>query len=160
MLGFFHESIVSRVFEVVGKLYGATVFPYLWMFLLGVFLCDNKERCLGFLKRGWFPLLAVAYVVIKSGCDIHLLHYGLVAGVLSFMGFLGFAYRFPQLNLKVDVSYAVYVYHMVAVNAFITLGFTGSLWYLPLVFVISFAIGFASTKTIGAFGIRKKTKAG
>ncbi|MBR5694152.1 MAG: hypothetical protein IKX42_10700 [Fibrobacter sp.] len=146
--------------EVVGKLYGVTVFPYMWMFLLGVFLCDNRERCLGFLKRAWLPMMVVAYVVIKSGCDVRLVHYGLVACVLSFMGFLGFAYRFPRLNLKVDVSYAVYVYHMVVVNAFVALGLVNDLWYLPLVFVITFLIGYASTKTIGAFGLRKKTKAG
>ena len=145
---------------MLGKLYGVTVFPYLWMFLLGVILCDNRERCLGFLKRAWFPLLAVAYIIITSGYDVRLVHYGLVAGILSFMGFLGFAYRFPRLNLKVDVSYSVYVYHMVVVNAFVALGLTGSLWYLPLVFAITFLIGYASTKTIGAFGLRKKTNAG
>ena len=158
LLGMLHESIVSRVPEVVGKLYSVTVFPYLWMFLLGVFLCDNKERCLGFLKKTWIPLMIVAYVVIKFECDIYLVHYGFVAGVLSFMGFLGFAYRFPQLNLKVDTSYAVYVYHMVVVNAFVALGLTGCLWFLPLVFAITFVISYVSTKTVGEFGLRKKTK--
>lgn len=158
LLAGFHEQIISRVPEVVGKLYGMTIFPYMWMFLLGVFLCDNRERCLGFLKRAWLPLIVVAYVVTKSGCDVCLVHYGLVDNVLSFMGFLGFAYRFPQFNLKVDISYGVYVYHMVVLNAFIVLGFVNNLWYLALVFVITFLIGYASTKTIGAFGLRMKTK--
>lgn len=68
------------------------------------------------------------------------------------------AYRFPQLNIKTDVSYAVYVYHMVVVNVFIALGLVQNIVYLALVFVITIAIGYASTKTIGAFGLKKKTE--
>lgn len=142
--------------EIVGKLYGATVFPYMWLFLLGVFICDNKDRCLEITKNFWLLLFVIAYLVIKSGFDVKLGHYGLFGSVSSFMAFVGFAYRFPQLNLKTDVSYAVYVYHMVVVNAFIELGLVHNIVYLALVFVVTFAIGYASTKTIGAFGLKKK----
>lgn len=157
LLAFFHGNIVSRVPEIVGKLYSVTVFPYMWMFLLGVFLCDNKDRCLEFMKKGWLLLFVVAYLVIKSGFDVRLGLYGFVGSTLSFMAFVGFAYRFPKLNIKTDVSYAVYVYHMVVVNAFIALGLVHNAVYLALVFVITFVIGYVSTKTIGAFGLKKKT---
>lgn len=129
----------------------------MWMFLLGVFLCDNKDRCLEFMKKGWLLLFVVAYLVIKSGFDVRLGLYGFVGSTLSFMAFVGFAYRFPKLNIKTDVSYAVYVYHMVVVNAFIALGLVHNAVYLALVFVITFVIGYVSTKTIGAFGLKKKT---
>lgn len=160
VLGALHGTITSRVPEIIGKLYGVSVFPYMWMFLLGALLNDNKDRCLPFFQKAWFPLLLLTYVVFKTKFDIYLVNYGFIASTLSFMGFLGFAYRFPKLNLKVDVSYAVYVYHMVVVNAFIALGLVNNLWYLALVFVITFLIGYVSTKTIGAFGLRKKTKLG
>ena len=109
------------------------------------------------MKKGWLPLFVVAYIVIKSGFNIRLCHYGLIGSVLSFIAFVGFAYRFPQLNIETDVSYAVYVYHMIVVNAFIALGLVHNIVYLLFVFAITFALGYLSSKTIGAFGLKKKT---
>lgn len=158
LLSFFHENIRAILTGGVGKIYGYfNVVRYMWLFLWGVVLYENREYLLCLLKKYWFLFAAVAYIVIKSGCDIYLsTNYGLVSSLLSFAGILGFAYRFPQFDVKMDISYAIFIYHMIVVNAFIELGYTSKVLYLLLVFVIVIPVSCISSKTIGSLGLNKK----
>lgn len=151
-----HKDIVKMMPFIVGKIYGCTLVPYCWMFLLGAFLSEKKEFCLEILKKYWWMFLVIAVIIRLCKIDCNVVLYGLFYSIFSFCGFLGFAYRFPRWNLKVDVSYAVYVYHMVVVNVFIALGLVNNIWYMLLVFAITFVLSFVSTKTLGAFGLKKK----
>lgn len=45
---------------------------------------------------------------------------------------------------------------MIVINAFIEFGYIYDISYLFGVFIITFVISFVSTKTIGAFGLKKK----
>ena len=131
---------------------------YMWLFLWGIIISENKDFFVRIAKRYWMIFAIVAYALIKSDNDIILCeyNYGLFSSILSFVAILGFAYKFPQLNIKTDISYAVYIYHMIVVFVFIQLGYKSSFLYLALVFAITIPLSFISTKTVGSFGLKKK----
>lgn len=57
----------------------------------------------------------------------------------------------PQVNIKTDISYAVYIYHMTVVNAMITLGYMHKPIYLVVISLVTFAISYLSTKYVGGW---------
>ena len=142
----------------MAALYGKTLMQYMWLFLWGIIISENKDLFIFIAKKYWFLFAVIAYALIKSNIDIILCeyNYGLFSSILSFIAILGFSYRFPQLNVKTDISYAIYIYHMIVIFIFIQLGYKSSLLYLALVFAITIPLSFISTKTIGSFGLKKK----
>jgi peptidoglycan/LPS O-acetylase OafA/YrhL len=71
----------------------------------------------------------------------------------------GFAYAFPKLNIRIDISYGIYLYHMVVINVFVQLGLTDRFVYLVGALGIILVCAYLSTVTIGRMGMKLKTKA-
>lgn len=88
--------------------------------------------------------------------DLTLWQYPLVGSVLFCAASVGFAYGLPGLDLKTDISYGVYIYHMIIVNGMLELGFLHSGWSMLTAFVLSIAAGIVSTLTVGRIGKRRK----
>ena len=59
-------------------------------------------------------------------------------------GLIGFAYCTPHMNLKIDLSYGIYIYHMTVVNVMIEFGFLGQIYYLFVVLIITLLLAFGS----------------
>lgn len=142
--------------DIVAKLYMQTFLPYLWIFLLGAFISENADTVLAFCKRFWYLFLLVAAVFEFTAFDFG--RYGVMKILFLTPALLGFAYQFPQLNIPYDITYGVYLYHMVVINVFITLGLTGSCWYILLAFLLSVGLATLSYVIIGRFYRNKKKK--
>lgn len=128
------------------------------MFLPAAFVAEYKDVFLPVLKRYWWifiTLLIVVRYVLNWDVSMNT-NYGLLSTLLIFCGLVGFAYQFPKLNIKTDISYGVYIYHMTVVNALMALGFVGQHWTLWGVIGITCAIAWISTKTIGRLSLNKK----
>lgn len=89
--------------------------------------------------------------------DIPYTNYDIVKGILCVYGLIGFSYAFPKLNIKTDISYGLYIYHMTVVNVMITLGMTVKVPYMMLAIVVSVILALLSTKTVGAWASKKKS---
>ena len=145
--------------ETVGKLYGQTLLPYLWMFLCASLVAEKKDVMIPFLKKWWWAFVVVLLVkkyVIHWDIDAS---YAIFGTLLLFLGMIGFAYSFPNLNIKTDISYGVYIYHMTVVNALIALGYMHNLWLFVFVLVTTCLLAWISTKTIGEWSKHRKQKA-
>lgn len=94
---------------------------YLYLFLMGAFLSDKKLRLLPLVKKYWYIVSVLAIIFYITGIDIPWTNYGIIKGFLCGYGLIGFAYTFPKINIKIDVSYGLYIYHMTIVNIMITL---------------------------------------
>lgn len=152
------SPLLSRVLPtILYKLVMQTLLPYGWLFFLGCFLSEFSERLLPWLKKLWPLLLILAAGILWFGWDIGT-YYGTVHSILMTAGMIGFAYAVPRLNIKLDISYGIYIYHMVVINAMITHGFTGSHGHLLIVLAVTGTLALVSRLTVGAIGIRKKTK--
>ena len=157
IIGWFSPYIRSFLPDTVSKLYGVTLIPYLWMFMMAAFTSEKKDKVIPFLKRYWWGIIAL--LVLKRYVlqwDVLISSYALFDTTMLFAGIVGFAYAVPQLNIKTDISYGVYIYHMTVVNALIALGFTGQSWTLWCVIGVTCILAWISTVTIGRFSIRMK----
>ena len=144
--------------EIVAKLYGQTFLSYFWLFILGAFVSEFKEKFLPFIIKYWWVAFCITLLIKYLDFNYTLGNYNLFGTMELFVCLLGFAYAVPQINIKTDISYAVYIYHMTVVNAMITLGYMHKPIYLLLVTIITFAVSYLSTKCIGKWSQKMKMK--
>lgn len=157
IVGLLTPLITSNLPSTIAKLYGVTLIPYLWMFILASFISEYKDRFIPFLKKYWWIFIVLLclnkYMIHK---DFIIATYPLFNTIMLFAGLVGFAYAVPQINIKTDISYGVYIYHMTVVNALIALGHIGQSWTLWAVIFITCLLAWISTKTIGRISLKKK----
>lgn len=156
-------GIASRSIEGRGalafKLYQNTCVPYLWMFAFGAFLAEYWQKNLSKVISKWGCVCVLfAILIIIFRVDFLALRYGILQTFFTIIACLWIGYKFPKLNLRTDVSYGVYIYHMTFVNMMITLGWTHSWQWLFLAVGLTLIAAYVSTKTIGAYAGTRKSK--
>ena len=97
-----------------------------WLFFAGVFIQRYKERMLGHLIKFWWVYFTLYVINVSVGMDIYVMKYPMIRCLLLTLFMIGFAYRYPMIHVGKDVSYGVYIYHMIFVNIAIALGYTRS----------------------------------
>ncbi len=131
-----------------GKILYVTVLPYLFDFVLGILVSRNFNWVLN-LCKGKFLLWTAIHIALKVISDtlnpdtfilkyvtLMVTHVSLVAWIFSF------AYSFRQLSQTllrgVDISYGIYIYHMLIVNVILELGYEGhwGLFFIVLCFSV------------------------
>ncbi len=142
--------------EIIYDFFKVSILPYLWIFVLGGALSEFRDKTIPFLKKYWWILLALSFVVDGLNIDIDAANYGVLLYSLRVPALIGLAYALPQFNIKVDISYGLYIYHMTVVNAMIELGFIGHLWHVLIAFALSILLACGSTTFANFFN--KKTK--
>lgn len=155
-IAYVSPSIEASLPEILGKLYSQTLLPYLWMFLTAAYIAENRDSILTFLKRYWYLFIAVTIITKSRHLDIDLSQYNLIQTIATFAGLLGASHVFPYLNIKTNISYGIYLYHMTVVNALITFGHLHSPWLLFLVIIITCFLAWASQKTVGEWSMKTK----
>ena len=78
--------------------------------------------------------------------------------ILLFLCLIGASYVFPYFNIKTDISYGLYIYHMTIVNALIEMGYKTIPFLLVVVIVLTCILAWISTKTIGRFSKKMKNR--
>ncbi len=119
----FRELLPSLVY----KLWDVSILPYFWLFMLGVIVCEYSAVFIPFMRKYWWIGLILLLIQRFYGFDIPG-EYGVIKTLLQCCTWIGFGYALPNLNVKRDLSYGIFLYHMVFMNAFIHLGFTES-WF-------------------------------
>ena len=140
------ESALGR--ETLTKLYGQTLIRYFWLFYVGMFVAEWYERVLPLcVKYAWVFLLA-AMCFFHTSADIYAGYY-VFWSLFLILGALGFAYRFPQIQIKTDISYGLFLYQMTVVNFFVSHGWTGTWSVTIAAAVLSLLAALASTLLAG-----------
>lgn len=111
------------------KLYGVTIFPYMYIFLLGSFIAKYRKIILPIIKKYWYYFGFIEAVVLFTRIDYLGRYYIIHTTFLAFF-IIGFAYRFP-IKIKNDLTYELYLIHGVVFNVFAELGLTGYAYVLP-----------------------------
>ena len=138
------------------KILRCTFLPHFWLFLVGVAFQQNFERLLPYFEGKFFYWSLVHAAAV--GLAIFLgQSYGSnfpfpVVG-LSLAGLtMSFAYTCrglaDQLLNHNDISYGVYIYHGLVINAFVHLGLVGSLSNLFWLFVITIVLAYLSWRFV------------
>jgi peptidoglycan/LPS O-acetylase OafA/YrhL len=156
-LSFFIGSLKGHIPTLALKLISQTVFPYLWMFIFPSFIAEHREKILPFLAKYWYAFSLLALFEFFISVDIKL-EYRFFRTISLCLFVIGFSYAFPSLNIKKDLSYGIYIYHMTFVNALIAIGFTRTIWSLLIVIGLTFFVAYISTVTIGDIAHKRKQK--
>lgn len=125
------------------KLYDMTLIPHCWIFLWGSFISNFSEKIMPVIKRFWYvPLVLIVALYFCSNAKGSWI--GIVKNTLLAFFMLGFAYRYKQLEFKTDISYGVYIYHMIFVNMAIALNLRGSWWVFGILLIVIAIVGYIS----------------
>ncbi len=141
--------------EILVKLFNQTFVPYLFLFVIGMTLCEFFPKLIVFLKKTWYIFAIVAIAIVFFGLDIRST-YGILKSYFIAPAIIGFAYSFPKMSFKYDYSYGIYIYHMIVINILIHFGIVGQVWTIPAVIILSFLLSMASYHSIGTFSRRKR----
>jgi len=143
------------------KLSFVSIIPYLFNFLIGsVFYIYWRK--LNKLVVNTFAYWAIGYMLYivtfgkVLGYELHayqLLNiYQFIATVLLSVFTLSFAFSFNSLSDKLlkhnDISYGIYIYHMLVVNTFVSLGLVAESKYFLATFLTTIVLAFLSWKLI------------
>ncbi len=142
--------------EIIVKLYDLTLFRYGWLFLIGMFVAEYSKEIMPIISNHFYVPLLLGLVPYFFHFDLNA-GYGVFSNTLMVLGLLGFAYEFPKLAVEPDVSYSIFLYHMIIVNIAISVGWTGIWGYGILVVVISCLLAYISTMIIGSWSAKQKS---
>ena len=142
--------------EVLTKLYDQTIIRYGWLFVYGCFVAEYKEKLVDeVLTKYWYVFIVVSIVPFLTQVDVNA-GYNVLHSFLLVSGLIGLAYAFPKLSIKRDISYGIFLYHMIVVNVFMTYGWIKSWGYAIIVVVITVILAYVSNRTIGTWAAKRK----
>lgn len=164
-LGFSDPNFLSS------KLLGVFLFPWLHYFLLGVILFMHWEKMKKFIENK-FIFWLIIYLVYNLFFDLYLgintYSYFIISPlniisdiILLFLTFSAattknnFGYKLISDN---DISYGVYIYHMIVINTLITFNLVSNTLYLIISLFLSCLLGFISWKFIEKKALSLKYK--
>lgn len=157
--------------NIIQKLAFVSIIPYLFNFLIGsvFYIFWNK---LGKLVQNNLYKWALAYaayiLIFDVMLEFNLTSYHItnifqpISMVILSCLVLSFAFSMNMLSEKVlkhnDISYGLYIYHMLVVNTLVTLGYIRDVKYLILTFAITVILAYISWRFIEkpALSLKKK----
>lgn len=132
-----------------------TFLPYLYVYLLGMFVYTFREKMIPLLKKKFWGILfaSIIWGGINNFIGFSLGHYtNVIRGTLVSFLTLALGYKFGRCRLRKDYSYSLYLYHMVVVNALLILSIKESLLSVVLAYLITILLSFISVTWIGPIG--------
>lgn len=142
----------------LGKLLSISFVPTFWMFMLGAWVSEYKDKVLPAVLRFWYvPVVLRAASLVVHVPELPTCFYGFFHTIIALFVALSIGYKFPFLNIKVDVSYGIYIYHMTVINVMIMLGFVKvGFEGFVVAACVTCIIAWLSSMTVGAFSRRMK----
>ncbi len=163
-------SLIPEHLSQATKLAGVVLLPYLMYFLLGIGLYKEWPRVSGYLENkglAWMGAYLAFAGIFSAWLGWYNVDYrpsalGLVGYVILAGAVMSLAYTKPLSATRLlggnDISYGVYIYHMLIVNSFISLGLTERYWMLPMTYLVVCVVAFLSWKLIESPALRLKTR--
>jgi len=140
----------------LGRLYGVSVLPYLYMFLCGILIQRYFDVLSFYLKNKFFYLLFLYLIINLSFSLLGLNAEGNSIGPIPFFFLallsISFAYSFRgrlgNFLRDNDLSYGVYIYHMLFVNIAVHQSFLHSYAILVIIILMTIGMAFLSWKLV------------
>lgn len=140
-----------------------TCFPYFYIYFAGWFMYRYRDKIVPVLTHTKL-LCAVLLVARALYCQKYGVRIGeyhdIIISLLLCMLTIGVGYSLGKIRFKLDLSYGLYLYHMVAVDIFVQLGFVGEMKDVIAVYAVSLLLAIASHYLVDntAARIFKKTE--
>ena len=151
MFNFLWTSACESGESILDKLIEVSIFPYLYAFLFGGLMFLNWSKIKLFIEGKicyWFLIYGLYCYFADALPGYHLDDWTtLLANLL--LGILTISAAFSKISLgKVlhgnDISYGIYIYHMLVINVFVQMKFVGNISYLLMALIITVCIAIIS----------------
>lgn len=150
------DGIETTIFQ---KLLGLNLLPYLFYFLIGVWIKIDWSFFSKFLVgKGYiwvssYLLFYLLFSVVLNKYEVSYWpnFYGLLSTLLLLFAVISIAFTSvgsKRLLNGIDLSYGIYLYHMPLINLGLSLGFFNNIWALVLIFLATILISVFSWFTI------------
>lgn len=160
VLGYISNYLYLWDIPYIRFIWFQTTLPFLWLFMIGAFIADKWLIFRSFFIKFWPGALLLSIIVEVTGIDINCsdpdFGYYFIRSLATIVWILGFAYSFPLLNLKTDISYPVYLYHMTIVQVIYIMGYRNHFILLYIIVVVVLFLSYLSTRYVGTWSKRKK----
>lgn len=147
---------------IIHKLLGCSIIPWLYCFLIGSLLYYNWDKIKKYVEGKALIYVIVYFLFVNIFAEpsnvIHSLS-SLMSNILLAIMTISLAYTKPKFGKFLygfDISYGLYVYHMIVVNIFVQLGLTRNISYAFYALAISILIATLSWKLIESKALKFK----
>lgn len=114
--------------------------PYFYMYFAGWFMYRYREKIVPILARTKI-LCIVLFIIRALYCEKFGVRVGeyqdMIQVLLLCMLTIGIGYSFGKIRFKFDLSYGLYLYHMIIVDIFVQTGLVGNMKYVIAVYAIA-----------------------
>ena len=114
--------------------------PYFYMYFAGWFMYRYREKIVPILSKTKI-LCVILFIARAIYCDRFGVRIGeymdMIQVLLLCLMTVGFGYSFGKIRFKFDLSYGLYLYHMVVVDIFVQIGLVGNMGYVVAVYAIA-----------------------
>lgn len=114
--------------------------PYFYIYFTGWFIYRYREKIVPYLTHTKI-LCVILFIIRALYCerfDVRIGEYqDIVLVLLLCMLTVGIGYSFGKIRFKFDLSYGLYLYHMIIVDIFVQTGHVGSMKYVIAVYIIA-----------------------
>ena len=151
---FFADILPPLVYKITFYMFST----HIWLFLVGAFVSEYFDKVIIYLKRFWWLALIISQIAVHTGFDIG--SYRTIKSLFLGLGVLGMAYALPKINIKYDLSYGLYIYHMIVINVMVVIGVSSNAIWTIVALIISLALAAISYFTVGYISrkLRKKVQ--
>ncbi len=154
LLGLSSASFMLWIYDVrsnkdlfVNKLIHSTIFPYLFIFIIGMTFYRYRKCLLIYIKNKfiyWLLLFVISqfiysYYEIENTIPYFIINWAILA-FLIFSAAFSFGKLSQKLLKRNDYTYGIYVYHMLVINIMVHLNYVDNTYYLGIVFFITVAL--------------------
>jgi peptidoglycan/LPS O-acetylase OafA/YrhL len=150
--------------SLVFKLIGLTIAPYLYCFLFGAIINIYWIEICGLFKNKGFIWLII-YILFcnyfKTGPSYFPQNYEFLANIFLSVFVISAAFTIPRLSNILngyDISYGIYIYHMVIVNIFVSYDCVRNVAFLFTVALSTLLLSFLSWTLVERKFLRRKNK--
>lgn len=105
---------------------------------------EFKAVILPILKKYWWFILILYFAISISGFDIPATYINLLSGILLVLMTIALGFRFTTPVIKTDISYGIYLFHMVVVNVLLETGSQSKIVNIMLALSASALLAFVS----------------
>lgn len=120
-----------------------------------MFIAEFWYKYIHFLVKSWHISLLIAVVFFITKVDCYAGYY-LFWSVFLISGCMGFAYRYSAIRLETDISYGLFLYHMIVINIFVHFKLVGNWLYAVVCILLAVLLAYISTITIGKWSANMK----
>ena len=153
----------SGNYELIFRLIKVTVAPYLYCFLLGSLLYLHWDRVKRFFVNKalyWLAIYAAVILLFDNGPGYEISSWGsiisnLLLGCIAISAAFSFG-RLYRILYGFDISYGIYIIHMIVVNIFLELGYGCTLLHAAAALTITIILSLLLYKYVERPSLRLK----